>query len=447
MSVPKYAVTSNIFSSIPRRVQNQLGLSENRLKNYSVDQLLDILSEIHPDVSFAIWNFIRLGNSGYRISVTKPNGKPYSRGEEQINTFLLNLEQPSITGFSFTKSLNRIINQLLKTGVVRGAASLELVLTDDLLDIAYFAPVDPATIIFKNDNGRIIPWQSTSKQVKLDIPTFFYEGLDSFIDDPTGVSPIVSVIQAVFFQLQVLQDLKAVVHNQGYPKYDIKIIEKVLLERMPISIRNNEQKKQEWLNEKLNEIIQMYNKLEPDDAFVHYDSTEVNLPDAGKAMLDPEKLMNVINEQMNMALKTLSTILGRRANGNTETFAKIEIKLYLKGLEDIQWLIETILSRALTLVLNFKGLQGHVKFKFVPVEIRTALEQEQFRQIAIQNAVTLVDLGWLSDEDACIAVTGNKPNGTPRPEGLRFGGGGGKKAATDERTPTNPQSDDNPKNN
>lgn len=42
------------------------------------------------------------------------------------------------------------------------------------------------------------------------------------VDDPYG--PILPVLQAVFFYLQVLQDLKAIVHNQGYPRLEMKLM-------------------------------------------------------------------------------------------------------------------------------------------------------------------------------------------------------------------------------
>ena len=184
----------------------------------------------------------------------------------------------------------------------------------------------------------------------------------------------------VLFQLQVLNDIKAVVHNQGYPRLDIMIIEEVLLRRMPISIRNNEEKKEKWLNERLRDIINMYNNLNPDDAFVHYDSLKFGEA-GGKgsgALIDPEKLMHVIDNLIQSGVKTLSTLLGRRGAGQTESYAKIEIKLYMAGLAGIQRYISSFMEKMLTIYLNMKGKQGIVEFNFNPIEIRTELEQEQF---------------------------------------------------------------------
>ena len=42
--------------------------------------------------------------------------------------------------------------------------------------------------------------------------------------------------------------------------------------------------------------------------------------------------MHVIDNLIQSGVKTLSTLLGRRGAGQTESYAKIEIKLYLTGL-------------------------------------------------------------------------------------------------------------------
>lgn len=313
---------------------------------------------------------------------------------------------------------------------------MELVLTGDKTGVGFLAPVDPGTIDFKFEQDRFVPYQNDGK-LSLDIPTFLYEGLDSFVDDPYGRSPLLGAINMVMFQLQILADIKAVVHNQGYPRFDIQIVEEVLLQRMPIGIRNNEQEKQKWLNAKLDEIINMYNGLDPDDTFVHFDSIVIGMAGGAKgggALIDPEKLMTAIDNLVMTGLKTLSTILGRRSTGNTESFAKIEIKLYTKGVEALQGVIERLMSRALTLLLNLNGKQGIVKFEFEPVEIRTELEQAQFEQIKLQNIFYKRENGWIDNDMAAMEAVGHLPVSQPNYEALgvvKNKDGGTPKGSTD----------------
>lgn len=406
----------NFFDYLPRRARRELGLDQNRLKTYDIFDLIDIFIDAHPDMSFTLWNFLRLANSGYKITVRRlDSDETDEEGKDLINEFIERLDYSFSDKFMYSVGFNKIINQLLLSALTRGAVSFELVLSEKYDDVAYIAPVDPATIEFKIEDGRFVPYQF--QEISLDTPTFFYEELDSRIDDPYGRSPFISAISMIFFQLEVLNDIKAVVHSQGYPRFDIKILEEVLLKRMPITIRNNEEKKEQWLRDRLNEIIQMYENLDPDDAFVHYDSVEISMVggkgSTGGAMLDPEKLMSAIDNLIMAGLKTLSTILGRRSKGQTESYAKIEVKLFLKGVEAIQEVVERVMSRALTMYLNIRGKQGIVKFEFMPVDIRSELERAQFEQIAFQNWVYARDQGWISQEEAAMRAVGHEPVGDP----------------------------------
>jgi hypothetical protein len=436
-SIPKPLQFGSAGTALPKRVMRELSLDERRFSNMTVSDMIDILIDAHPDVSYAVWNFLRIGNTPYSVEVYKiGSGKRWAQAEKDLLEVFDRLELPNVFNFEKARGMGRIVNQLLLSAITRGSVACELVLTPKRDDVAFIAPIDPATIDYKIENDRYVPYQKM-QTISLDLPTVFIEGLDEKIDDPYGRSPLMSALNIIVFQLQVLNDLKAVVHNHGYPRIDIKIVEEVLLKRMPVAIRNNEEKKQLWLSDRLKEIISMYTDLEPDDAFVHFDSVEIGTAGGGQgggAMLDPEKLMNCIDNLIMTGLKTLSTVLGRRSSGNTESFAKLEIKIYMQGVRAMQELVETVLSRALTMALNIRGKQGNVKFKFQPIEIRTELEQEQFRLIKYQNIAYMRDQGWIDQETASQMVTGksavaepnyevlgqsaaatNKDGGTPKP--------------------------------
>lgn len=425
------------------RYGKHMRLNENVFKRYPPKRLLSILKYNHPDVSQAIWNFKIIGNSGYNVRVTKLDGtSDHDSGQKLIDNFIRKLDFYSGSGFEKSRGLDKLIDQMFDSALVRGAISLEMVMNSEYTDVLYFANVDPDTIDFKVENGRLVPYQGN---VKLDIPTFFHEGLDETETDPYGTTPFLSVIQTIAFHQQVLEDIRMVIHNQGYGKYDIKIIEEVLLKRMPIQIRNNEKKKQEWLNEQLKLIISMYSKLDPDAAFVHFDSVEVDMVDSAKATLDPQKIMSVIDTQILGALKQYSTLMGRRSQGQTEQYAKLEIKIFMKSVKRVQYMIESILSRALTKLLNINGMQGYVFFEFKDTDIRTDLEKVNFEQIAINNEATKRNQGWITQDEAAMNIVGHKAVGKPDKEML-----GVKKnepkGAPDERQPHDPQSSDSTSN-
>lgn len=426
------------------RANKFLRLNESHLKRLPPRKLLEILKNNHPDVSQAVWNFKIIGNSGYKARVTLLDGESeHKSGQKLVDDFLRGLDFYQSNGFEKSKSIDKLVEELFDQALIRGAISAEMVLSDDLENVLYLTAVDPDTINFEVDRkGRIVPYQQGRS---LDVPTFFHEGLDETSTDPYGTSPFLSVVQSIAFQLQILEDLKAVVHNQGYGKFDIKIIEEVLLKRMPVNIRNNEKKKQEWMNERLTEIITMYSKLDPDAAFVHYDSVEVDMVENGKAMFDPQGIMAVIDTQLLGALKQYSTLMGRRSSGQTEQYAKMEIKIFMKSVQKVRKLIESALSRALTKYLQFNGMQGYVYFEFADTEIRTELEKVNFEQIAITNAAAKRNNGWLDNDGASLEITGKKAVAEPDKELLGVVKAD-PKGAQDERSPSDPSSSDSTNN-
>ena len=171
---------------------------------------MNVLIDAHPDISFAIWNFMRIGDSGYTLRVENvDDSETYDDGLEEIQALVKRLSQPNVENFEISKDFDKTIQQLFLSTVMRGACALELVLTPSYDDVAFIAPVDPATVDFKFENDRYVPYQD-EETLSLDIPTFFYCGLDEMIDDPYGMSPILSALNAVIFQMQVLNDLKQI---------------------------------------------------------------------------------------------------------------------------------------------------------------------------------------------------------------------------------------------
>lgn len=190
--------------------------------------------------------------------------------------------------------------------------------------------------------NRLTPWQYVKnpklkpgeewfgQYKKINTPTFIYEEFDPMVDHPYGRTPILPVLQVVFFHLQVLQDLKAVVHNQGYPRLDISMLENIVLKNIPAQYKNNPDAQHKWLTERMKEMLNHFNSLNPDDALIHWDSVKVEYLKGGNSgpMIDIKKLIDIIDTQMATSLKTLLTLLSRH-QGSTETYSSIDTRIYM----------------------------------------------------------------------------------------------------------------------
>jgi len=398
----------------------------------SSDQLINILIDSNPDVSQALYSFLRMCNSGFIVEVFGNNGKPFKQGQKVIDEWIRRCDlQQTNKGFKEDRSMNSFVNKVHLSFFTKGAGASEVVLNDKL-EPSYLQPVDPHSIWFKRgeQEQELIPWQLQAyadiearkkgewegNYKKIDIPSFFYQPLDARLDDAYGVSPILPVLQVVFFQIQVYQDLQAVVHKAGFPRIEITLMEEILIKNAPPQIKNNAKALTEWLNARKTEIETQYKNINPDDAAIHFDSVKLQYmggSQQGLSSYDARALIEVIDAQVIAALKSLSTLMGRY-RGRTETYASAEVQLYIKGVEAIQKVSGLVMGRMLTFCLNMFGHQGYVNFKYLPIELRSKTELAQWDAIRIKNHITFVALGFESFDQACIELTGHVPSGTRR---------------------------------
>ena len=414
----------NVFLS--RRFHDHHRYDLTNYTNSTAEKLLDILIDSNPDVSQALWSFLRMCNSGHTYKVLKTNGKPYKEGQNKVDEWIRALElQQTNRGFKEDRSLNSLINKIHLSFFVKGAASAEVVLNKKFQP-NYIGEVDPHSIWFKQKEDELKPWQlQPNANIKdrqqgewvgsyklLDIPSFFYQPLDARLNDVYGVCPILPALQVIFFQMQILQDLQTVVHKAGYPRIKLKILEETLIANAPPTIKNDAKALAVWLTSKKNEIETEYKNIKPDDAFIHFDSTDISYLETNRGLgtYDARALIAIIDSQVVASLKSLSTLMGRH-KGKTETYASAEVQLYIKGVEAVQAVSGLLMSRALTFALNMFGMQGYVEFKYLPIELRSKTELAQWNAIRIKNHLITVALGMEGFEEASIELTGHKPTG------------------------------------
>ncbi|MFW5891735.1 MAG: hypothetical protein ACOCUI_05900, partial [bacterium] len=240
----------NQFLGFIPRSKSYKRLDYSLMETKTSEQLLKILMDNHPDVSFAVWEFMRIGSSNFNVTAYKirergEKGQIEENKDAQyvLDEYIRNLKNPPITEFyQHGNSLEKIVDKMIQFCIIHGAVSCEIGFKDkDKLGDLFI--VDPSSISFATTekDGRIIPYQYQLNKgyVPLDIPSFIYEGLDEYGDNPYGRAPFQAVISTIFFQLQVLQDLRAVVHSQGYPRIDIKVLEETLMNNAPPQVRTH----------------------------------------------------------------------------------------------------------------------------------------------------------------------------------------------------------------
>ncbi len=267
----------------------------------------------------------------------------------------------------------------------------------------------------------------------LNIPSIRYVPIHPLPDSIEGRPLATSAFFLAIFLMSVLRDTKRVVQHQGYLRLDIAILFDKLKDTMPTEVQSDPVKVKEWMQQITNEVIAAYEKLEPDDTYVHPDTIQINKP-AGTVSADSlqaiDALFKCLERQAVRALKTMPLLLGTDAS-RSETQANREWEIYAKGIESVQHPVEYAFEDIVGMALQAQGHQVDVRARFEQFRAAEAMRDEQVDYLKAKRARFGYDCGYISqDEAAKIAFNKDKadqeePRASATPDGLGASGGFG----------------------
>jgi hypothetical protein len=372
----------------------------DELRKYPTDTLLKNLHYLNPDASMAVWTLLRLCASGWSLKVTTLDGSENPQGYYYLANEVIPYVNRDRGGF------DAFMDVLHKTTLILGAPSCEVVVAANKKSILDIVPIDPATIHFKPEKlsdgrERYIPYQyQMHGEVSLDKPGFYYVPLDVDIGDPNGISPIVSMLQIIFFQMQVMSDLQRVVHNQGWPRLDVSILEEVIRNKAPRSLLTNPKKLAEFMDIQMGLIKEEYSKIHPDDAFVHTDAVKVDAKGPSQQLGSNAKaILDTIDKNLANSLHILSIFLNKQ-RGNTETYGSVQWKIQVKTIQSFQRACSRIINDALTFALNIAGIQGYATVVYEPIPTESPFQAEEALLMKVRRVTYLRDAGYIKHDTA-----------------------------------------------
>lgn len=386
-----------------------------RRSEYRTKDIMDslrMIRDIDPDASMAIWNFIRLGNSGHELECLKPTGKPDKPAQEILN------EIAKKVGKMYGGGTDQLIGVLLLTAITQGAIALEVELTEGIDDVVDFHAIDPSTLDFRYNkeekNMELVQKQDNGEYKVLNQEQVFYFPIDPDVNDPYGRSPILPILQIIFFQVQVLSDLQKVVHHQGHARFDISVVEEAIMKNIPPHIQGDAAAVQEYVQGYINEVQKMMSELNPDDDFFHTDSIKVDTVGGvqGKSM-DITKVIDVINQRVTTALKQLPILLGRN-EGTTETHGTIQWQIYVAGIENMQRGIKRLLERAYNVALQVHGKQSKARITFNSIRVNDREKEANAENIETMTKQSQVMAGWIDNNEAAQHMVGHDAVAEPQ---------------------------------
>ncbi len=412
---------------LPAYKEHLTDLLSKRSTSTSKELILELLTS-DPDASAALGAYMTTADVNPIILVHDVNGAIDREGYKMVNGLIeaLTTRRDYSKGFEMRKSLRYLCEEFRYMILARGGLSAEAVYSDVLL-LNEIRLVDIGELKFQEKSpGVLVPYQTiASKDVKLDIPTFFVEWYRKSPMSPYGNSPFVAAINSIAARQQVINDLYRIMQVTGYPRISVKVLEEVIAKNAPAHIRADADEFRKYLRARRNELTGQFSSLRADQPMVHYDSVEISVineknPSAG---MNISEIINVLNAQNQAGLRSMATILGRGESGvNTAT---VEAHLFAKNAASINLPIADILSKIFTQALRLQGSQSKVVIAFPEINLKSEFELEPQKQLKANRLRQDLSDGLIDDDEYHLAIYGRiRPDHVPVMSGTGFINGG-----------------------
>jgi hypothetical protein len=432
-----YSSTLNPYTSRTKDVLESLRLISDEAT------AIEFLKKVNPDVSMAVWNFVRLANQGNSIEFYAP-GKSKDRLtnlESEWRDFAARINEISNSG------LDGLIDQFHYSSFLLGAMGCEVEVTEDRNDIYDVYPVKPQTIkweLLEIDGRKTwVPYQYVGmNKVYLDKKhaNFFWVPADPDIGDPRGTLQLTPVLQAIDFQMQILQDLQAVLHHQGWPRDDYEISLERMLAMCPAHIRNDTTKLEEWIEKQYNNVVSTLQKIKPDSDIVHFDDVKRNMGanNSNGRSLDVRAINELVDTQTLSGLKQMAIFMNRN-QGVTESWGTVQFRIFCSGIASCQRGSKRLIEEIARLWLRVNGYQAIPVFKHNIVDWNSEEQRMNVKLLEQKFYAIAVLMGWVANDQAAQEVMkAEKSVGKPSIEAMKvnfnFSSGGDFNAGNDKHS-------------
>ncbi|MEJ7763499.1 MAG: hypothetical protein WKF80_11970, partial [Thermomicrobiales bacterium] len=384
-----------------------VAMDPRALERMAPGELLDVLADRSPEVSRALWDYMRHLMAGYEISAVLPGSEdPDDAGSSLLKEFMKTLR-------SRYGAADIPLQRLFMGAMLRGAMVAEIVFDDAGRTPLDLATPDPAHFRFKLLDDPVYGevWQLGQWQEKefviIDDPKVRYLPIDPKPGSPYGRAPFASAVFPALFLLGLMHDLKRVISQQGYPRVDISIdleaLEAALPDGSPI------EDLEALLLRTTDDVVDAIKVLEPDDYYVHSSAVNVNSAvgavDSG-SLGAVDGIIAGLERMCVRSLKTVPLFMGV-ADGVSEAYANRQWETHVKGVKHIQHIGENLLEHLLDLVLQAAGNASSTVFRFA--ELREVEEQRDELTLStrLENAEMAERLGYMDRDEASTHAVGH----------------------------------------
>ena len=389
--------------------------TEEELLHLPVDQFMKVVTSISPEVAKAYKDFLRNCNESWYYQVEPESATPV------IDDFIARLETKH---HDFDVILDRVFAGIYKGG----AMFIELELNESADMAVDIAVMDPYVARFNRvgEEWLLGQWQNGKWKYLHEDPTVMYVPFNAGPNEPFGKSMLESAPLDVVRMLGVMNDFRRVLESQGWARADFEIDSEKLKDFMPPEIIGDVDAEDDFIQDFINGVNQMYSNLKPNEGYGHLDIVSVNMPTGGQMQSSffglVDGLMRLYDRRVGRA--TGSTPIKQHSNESiAETHAREQRKDYRIDISSIQSTVAGTLSTELGYVLRAEGVKGKVMFYFEntpdPEDVKAMAEAEGVKIENLKSLKELRDMGGIDDKTYQDAVNKYKAEKNKHSSGMR----------------------------
>lgn len=376
----------------------------------STKDALRQLSYSSPDMSAAVFAMLRTGIPERYTIVARDmegaiNPEATSLAHELLRrlTYLGNADGsygPQMSIQSLSESLSR---ELLLYGACAGEVAL-----DKARIPASLNAITVTKLKWYDEEKAARPVQLVGgEEIDLDIPTFIYVALDQDLLEPYASSPLEAAIQPLLQDIEFSNDVRRAMKRSVLPRLVATIDSEAVRKSTPPDIALDPVKYADYKTQLIGAIQDVINGAQPEDALISFSEVTYSYIDGGK---DPStiiaKLQEVLNSKLQAGVKTLPIVIGQGQGANSSSSESL---LFVKSANMLRTKLNEFYSRALTVALRVMGQDCYVEFTYANIDLRPESELEAYRTMQQSRVLDLLSLGFITDEEAAIQLTGNLP--------------------------------------
>lgn len=436
VGLPVMGGSEKVYATVtPTDISSVAGLnmSSRPLSNKDYDKLYQLARTNH-DVSFAILNIVELGNTPYKIE--------FDKGVSDAQAAKMAAELNNVEKSWYKGGIKILVNSLLRQVAITGAISAEAQPLRNLSGVGRVVLLSPKWVYYVYDGEYNVyrPYQqnviigNTSQNSgfvadktpsrygfayhPLSERTYMYLGLHTDEDKPYAIPPMLSALEAICIENDMLDNLSAIVRRIGLLGFLEVVVAAPNKKQQPGGKVETDEEYIIRVQEYLQTIVPQVEKGLSNGYVIgakQYSAsgteikTDFNMVSSPSGSGGAESLIELMMQIKAAGLKQDPVFLGKNFS-TTEALAKVLINKFSAQIQDYQNAVASFLVHAYTLHLQLCGFKfGWIKVEFDPPTMDDNKVRYEGLLLKFDYHLNLYNQGIISQQQFALAMGYEEP--------------------------------------